>query len=75
MGDLILSPTGVVGQLVNRTFELLNATPRGTISVCSKAYGQLEVYPDKFQQVALETPGGSMLEAYQLLEPDNATKH
>jgi class 3 adenylate cyclase len=70
-GDLILSPTGVVGRGVNQTFDLLNATPRGTVWISRPAHDQLDVYRDRFQPVTLTTLEGTPGEsAYQLIEPN-----
>lgn len=54
-GDLILSPTGVVGRLVNTTFDLLNDTPRGSIRLDSETYRHLQTYNERFLQVDSET--------------------
>lgn len=43
-GDLILSPTGVVGPLVNRTFKVLNQTPRNGFGLSTDAYTHLDTY-------------------------------
>lgn len=48
-GDLILSPTGVVGPLVNRTFEVLNYTPRKSFCMTELAYEHISAYKDQFE--------------------------
>lgn len=48
-GDLILSPTGVVGPLVNHTFEVLNLTPRETCCLDAACYEQLKNYRTYFE--------------------------
>ena len=53
-GDLILSPTGVVGRLVNTTFNLLNHTPRNAIYIDGETYGHLDDYKTNVEEVALE---------------------
>ena len=47
-GDLILSPTGVVGPLVNMAFEVLDCTPRDKISLDEASYSHLENYTEQF---------------------------
>jgi class 3 adenylate cyclase len=69
-GDLVLSPTGVVGKLVNRTFDLLNATPRGAVSLDQTVYEQLQAYKDRFEPITLESSKGSF-EAYQLMKKND----
>jgi class 3 adenylate cyclase len=51
-GDLILSPTGIVGPLVNRTFDVLNATPREGFCLNESAYNTLENYQSAFEPYA-----------------------
>ena len=58
-GDLVLSPTGIVGKVVNHTFDLLNATPRATITIDPAVYNQLEDYQNYFQPITLESKKGS----------------
>lgn len=66
-GDLILTPTGLVGRLVNRTFDLINASPRGMVWICGDTYRQLSSYQDRFIPVMLETAAGfSPMAGYQL---------
>lgn len=68
-GDLILSPTGIVGRLVNHTFDLLNATPRGTVSLDSSLYDQLTVYKSRGYPVTLTSPDGTqVMNAYRLAD-------
>jgi class 3 adenylate cyclase len=54
-GDLLLTPTGLVGRLVNQTFDLLNATARGTVIACPETYRKLAAYADRFHTVTLGT--------------------
>ncbi|MBN2303924.1 MAG: hypothetical protein JXQ72_05580 [Anaerolineae bacterium] len=56
-GDLILTPTGLVGKLVNRTFDLLNAAPRGIVAIGDDVYAQLDVYQEQFAPLALAQSG------------------
>jgi len=49
-GDLILSPTGVVGPLVNQCFDLLHKTPRGQISVGANAFKHITDYRQQFEK-------------------------
>lgn len=53
-GDLILSPTGVVGPLVNRTFEVLNHTPRTRICLSETAYETLKHYRGQVERFHVE---------------------
>lgn len=48
-GDLILSPTGIVGPLVNRTFKLLNSTPRERFCLSETAYEHCQDYQSHFE--------------------------
>ncbi len=70
MGDLILSPTGVVGRLVNQTFRLLNASPRHHITIDPAVYERLREGQDRFRPVTRHAPGDVTLPAYELIEPD-----
>jgi class 3 adenylate cyclase len=56
-GNLILSPTGVVGPLVNRTFEILNLTPRLHACMDEATFKGLDHYRKHFakQPVGEET--------------------
>ena len=47
-GDLILSPTGVVGALVNETFDVLEFTPREGVCLSKEAYDHLREYQEHF---------------------------
>ncbi|NDJ75360.1 MAG: hypothetical protein GYB65_03795 [Chloroflexi bacterium] len=68
-GDLILSPTGVVGPLVNRTFDLLNITPRSAVVLEPGVYELLHAYQDRFELVTLTAADGSATRnAYQLVQ-------
>ncbi len=67
-GDLVLSPTGIVGRLVNHTFDLLNATPRCTISLDEPVYRQLDAYRDRCQPIRVTSPDGDPLDLYELVE-------
>jgi class 3 adenylate cyclase len=53
-GDLILSPTGVVGRLVNTTFDLLNNTPRNGLRIDAESYRNLRTVQDAFEPVDAE---------------------
>lgn len=52
-GDLILSPTGVVGRLVNATFDLLNATPRNSVCLDKETYDRLQSYTERLSPIKL----------------------
>jgi class 3 adenylate cyclase len=67
-GDLVLSPTGIVGRLVNHTFDQLNATPRATISIDEAVYRQLSVYRGQFQPRTVTARHGDTMELYQMIE-------
>jgi class 3 adenylate cyclase len=67
-GDLILSPTGVVGHVVNQTFRLLNASPRKTITIDTPVYEQLSSGHERFIPVTRTDRDGVSLEVYQLIE-------
>ena len=49
-GDLILSPTGVVGPLVNRCFEVLNETPRERVCTSLEVFTNLGHYQRHFER-------------------------
>jgi class 3 adenylate cyclase len=68
-GDLVLSPTGIVGRLVNHTFDLLNATPRCTISLDEAVYRQLAAYRDRCRLITVTSPHGDPLDLYELIDP------
>ncbi|HEX3053066.1 MAG TPA: adenylate/guanylate cyclase domain-containing protein [Aggregatilineaceae bacterium] len=70
VGDLILTPTGIVGQIVNHTFDLLNATPRGTISIDETVFNTLTVYRERFRPITLTSRHNETLHAYQLIEDE-----
>ncbi|NDJ84347.1 MAG: hypothetical protein GYB66_00535 [Chloroflexi bacterium] len=65
-GDLILSPTGVVGRLVNRTFDLLNATPRESVVVDAEAYALVKDYADTLEPISLASSHGEDFQGYKL---------
>ncbi|RPI94468.1 MAG: hypothetical protein EHM39_12260, partial [Chloroflexi bacterium] len=67
-GDLILSPTGVVGRLVNQTFRLLKASPRRTVTIDKPVYAQLSTGHDRFDPVTRIDDSGIALELYELLD-------
>lgn len=68
-GDLILSPTGIVGRLVNNTFDLLNATPREAVSLDVATYDRLRDYQDRMEDKMLPTGrDGSESKCYLLKE-------
>jgi class 3 adenylate cyclase len=72
-GDLVLSPTGIVGKLVNHAFDLLNATPRATISIDAGTYQQLEAFTNRFRPISLTTPQGDPLpECYQFIDAEKS---
>lgn len=50
-GDLILSPTGVVGRLVNTTFDLLNDTPRNGLRIDAESFRNLRTGQAAFDAV------------------------
>ncbi len=64
-GDLILSPTGVVGRLVNTAFELLNATPRDQVYVDSDTFVRLQQYATRLEPIKLTVERGE-IESYHL---------
>jgi class 3 adenylate cyclase len=41
-GDIILSSNGIVGKLVNETFDLLGATPRDSVCLDTATFNQLQ---------------------------------
>ncbi len=66
-GDLILSPTGVVGRLVNATFDLLNATPRESVCMDAATHERLQDYADRMESAMLPAGrDGSEVQCYQL---------
>jgi class 3 adenylate cyclase len=66
-GDLMLSPTGVVGRLVNKTFDLLNATPRSAVSMDADTYARLRDYRDRMEPTTLKAGrDGSEIASYLL---------
>ena len=48
-GNLILSPTGIVGALVNHSFDILNHTPRGRVCIDAATYQHVRRYKDHFE--------------------------
>lgn len=70
-GDLILTPTGVVGRLVNQTFRLLHASPRHRITLDDAVFGSLQTHRDRFQPVTRRADDGVTLPAYELVERDD----
>jgi class 3 adenylate cyclase len=72
VGDLILSPTGVVGQAVTHTFRLLHASPRGTITVDETVFKTLRDYQNRFRSVTRTDEDGAIT-TYELIEhPDES---
>jgi class 3 adenylate cyclase len=70
-GDLILSPTGIAGRVVNRTFSLLNATPRQSITMDIEVFERLSDYRDNLQSSILPAgPKGEEIKCYQFRIPD-----
>lgn len=68
-GDLILSPTGVVGRLVNSTFDLLNATPREAVCIDQATHDHLHDYLERTQDLTLPAGrDGENIACYQLIE-------
>jgi class 3 adenylate cyclase len=67
VGDLILSPTGVVGRLVNQTFRLLNASPRCTVTIDKPVYAQLTTAHERFLPVTRVDDAGITLDLYELI--------
>lgn len=64
-GDLVLSPTGLVGRVVNCAFDLLKVTPRTSVCIDEATFQQLRDYQSRFERVSFTTPQGP-IEAYQL---------
>jgi class 3 adenylate cyclase len=69
-GDLILSPTGVVGRVVSQAFRLLHASPRETITIEAGVYEQLQEYQDRFRPVTRDTEHDDNLAAYEMIESE-----
>lgn len=69
-GDIILSPTGVVGRLVNQTFELLNLTPRQSISIDAATQRRLQAYAERLTATKLTARNGNPVECYRLELPE-----
>ncbi|MBN1563103.1 MAG: hypothetical protein JXA10_04645 [Anaerolineae bacterium] len=67
VGDLILSPTGVVGHVVTQTFRLLHASPRHAITIDAPVFNTLTDYRQRFRPVTRTDEDGAM-RAYELLE-------
>ncbi len=67
-GDLILSPTGVVGRLVNQTFRILNASPRKMITIDAPVFDELSSDQDRFIPVTRIDRDGVSVPAYELVE-------
>ncbi|NLX10202.1 MAG: hypothetical protein GXY36_11140 [Chloroflexi bacterium] len=65
MGDLILSPTGVVGQVVNHTFDLLNVTPRQMVCIDAGTYDHLDAYRPRFEPVTLTSAEGQQFKVFR----------
>jgi class 3 adenylate cyclase len=53
-GDIILTGSGIVGKLVNDTFELLNASPRETICVDPHTVNHLEALQSNAEGITLK---------------------
>lgn len=73
-GDLILTPTGIVGQLVNRTFDLLAGIPRAHIAIEEAVFEQLaESAQSRFQPLPV-TLRNAETTVYQLVrDPASAS--
>jgi len=71
-GDLILTPTGVVGRLVNQTFRLLHASPRHRVTLDDAVFESLQTSHDRFHPVTRQAPDGVTLPAYELIEQEAA---
>jgi class 3 adenylate cyclase len=69
VGDLILSPTGVVGQVVTQTFRILHASPRGAVTLDEAVYDQLEDYRAQFRPTSRTDEDGD-LSVYEWIEDD-----
>ncbi len=69
-GDIILSPTGVVGRLVNQTFDLLNQTPRQTILIDAAVQNRLQAYSERVTATQLSAPDGRQMNCYRLNLPE-----
>jgi class 3 adenylate cyclase len=67
-GDLILSPTGVVGRPVNQTFRVLHASPRKTITIDAPVFEQLSGERDRFVPVTRIDRNGVAVPCYELVE-------
>lgn len=66
-GDLLLSPTGVAGKLVNTTFNLLNAAPRQSICLDQATYERIQDYQERLSPIELMAgQTGSPIACYQL---------
>ncbi len=72
VGDLILSPTGVVGQVVTHTFRLLHSSPRGTVTIDETVFDALKDYQTQFRSV-MRTDEDGEFRAHELVElPDES---
>lgn len=69
-GDIILSPTGVVGRLVNQTFDLLNMTPRQSISIDMATQKRLQAYSERVAVTQLTARDGNPVNCYRLDLPE-----
>jgi class 3 adenylate cyclase len=67
-GDLILSPTGVVGRPVNQAFRVLHASPRKTITIDAPVFERLSSDRDRFMQVTRIDRDGVAVPCYELVE-------
>lgn len=72
-GDIILSPTGVVGRLVNKTFDLMNMTPRENISVDAATQQRLQAYAERLTPITLTGREGEQVQCYRLELPEQTT--
>lgn len=52
-GDIILSSNGIVGKLVNDTFDLLNATPRDSVCIDGATFKQLQAHHGSIEGIEL----------------------
>ncbi len=53
-GDIILSSNGIVGKLVNDTFDLLKATPRAAVCLDGETYRHVQELKKQTQEISLK---------------------
>jgi class 3 adenylate cyclase len=71
VGDLVLSPTGVVGQVVTQTFRILHASPRGAVTLDEAVYDHLRDYRARFRPASRTDEDGE-LSVYEWIEDDSS---